>query len=78
MEGDEREVEDDTDDVLDLLAMNLAPDLRMLALLYNRMHQDLCRLGPFCSAHQPAAGIIEAVRREQRHEGHARRDHQVP
>ena len=65
------------DEVAVLLAMELAPDLKALALRYNRMHHELCRLGPFCSAHQPAASIIEAVRRES-YEGHARRDHQVP
>ena len=64
-------------DTADLLAMELAPDLRTLALLYNRMHHELCRQGIFCSAHQPAAGIIEAVRREQ-HGRDARSDYQIP
>ena len=50
-------------DVIDLLAMELAPDLKTLTLLYNRMHQELCPRGHFCSAHQPAAGVIEAIRR---------------
>lgn len=50
----------------EILAMDLAPDLKTLALLYNRMHHDLCQRGQFCSAHQPAASVIEAVRREQR------------
>lgn len=49
----------------EILAMDLAPDLKTLALLYNRMHHELCQRGTFCSAHQPAASIIEAVRRER-------------
>lgn len=68
---------DPGDEVADILAMNLAPDLKTLALFYNRMHQELCRQGIFCSAHQPAAGIIDAVRREQR-ERDAPSDYQIP
>lgn len=57
---------DPSNEIADILAMNLSPDLKILALSYNRMHQELCRQGIFCSAHQPAASIIEAVRLEQR------------
>lgn len=38
--------------------------LDTLAGFYDNLHEQLCPKGKFCSAHQPAAGIIDAARRE--------------
>lgn len=38
--------------------------LQTLAAFYENLHEQLCSKGEFCSAHQSAAGIIDAVRRQ--------------
>lgn len=41
------------------------PETHILAQLYNAMHTELCSKGMFCSAHQPAYGILEAARKQR-------------
>lgn len=40
------------------------PETHVLAQAYNAMHRQLCPKNNFCSEHQPAYGLLDAVRRE--------------